>query len=82
MTHTKTVHPAPSHVIESCRQGARETERALLELRTDVIALLDAALTRARSMEKGSAVTVSTGRDNTPGERLHPSVMLAGMRKS
>ena len=82
MTHTKTVHPAPSHVIESYRQGARETERALLELRTDVLALIDAALIRTRSMEKGRAITVLTGREDIPGERLHPSVMLAGMRKS
>ena len=82
MTHTRTGRPAPSHLIESYRQGARETERALLELRTDVLALIDAALSRTRSMEKGRAVTVSTGRDDTLRERLDPSVMFAGVRKS
>jgi len=82
MTHTKTGHPAPSHLIESYRQGARETEGALLELRTDVLALIDAALTRTRSIEKGRAVTVSTGRDDNSRERLPPSVMFAGVRKS
>lgn len=82
MTRTNTGHAAPSHLIESYRQGARETERALLELRTDVLALIDAALIRTRSMEKGRAITVSTGREDSPGKRLHPSVMLAGMRKS
>ena len=81
MTHTKTGHPAPSHGIESYRQGARETERALLELRTEVLALIDAALTRTRSMEKGRAATVSTGRDDTPRERLLPSVMFTGIRR-
>ena len=81
MTHTKTRHPAPSHLIESYRQNARETERALLELRTDVLALIDAALIRARSSEKGRAVTVSTGRVEPLEERLEPSVMFAGVPK-
>ena len=80
MTHTKTVHPAPSHLIESYRQAARETERALLDLRTDVLASIDAALIRARSVEKGRAATVSAGRDAL-GERLHQSVMFAEVPK-
>jgi hypothetical protein len=82
MTHARTSHPAPSHLIESYRQGARETERALLELRTDVLALIDAALIRTRSSEKGRAVTVPTGRAESLEERQHPSVMFAGVRKS
>jgi len=82
MTHSKTSRPAPSHLIESYRQGARETERALLELRTDVLALIDAALIRTRSSEKGRAVTVPTGRVEPLEESLQPSVMFAGVLKS
>ena len=81
MTHSKTSRPAPSHLIESYRQGARETERALLELRTDVLALIDAALIRSRSTEKGRAATVPAGGNDLPEKPLYRSVMLADARK-
>jgi hypothetical protein len=77
MTHTKTSHPAPKHLIENYRQRARETERALVELRTDVLALIEAALIRTRSVEQDRAT------DRTvPGEYAGHSVMFADMRKS
>jgi 3-oxoacyl-ACP reductase-like protein len=81
MTHTKTVHPAPSHLIESYRQGALATERALLELRIDVLALIDAALIRSRSAAKGRAVTVPAAGNDAPEKPLYRSVMLADARK-
>ena len=81
MTHTKTRHPGPKHLIESYRQGARETERALLELRTDVLALIEAALIRTRSAEQDRAIAAATGR-TVPGEYAGQSVMFADMRKS
>jgi hypothetical protein len=79
--HPNTRHPAPSHLIESYRQAARETERALLDLRIDVLASIDAALIRSRSVEKGSAETVATGHDAL-GDRLRQSVMFADVRQS
>ena len=79
MTHTR--HPGPKHLIESYRQGALETERALLELRTDVLALIEAALIRTRSAEQDRAIAAATGR-TVPGEYAGQSVMFADMRKS
>ena len=81
MTHTKTSHPAPKHLIENYRQGARETERALVELRTDVLALIEAALIRTRSVEQDRAIAAATDR-TVPGEYAGHSVMFADMRKS
>ena len=81
MTHTMNGHSVP-RPMEGARQEAPDAERALLELQTDVLGLVDETLFRREPADSGKTVTPTTHREDDLGRRLRLSVMFADVRKS
>jgi hypothetical protein len=69
-------------MTEGPPQEAPDADRALLELQTDVLALVDETLIRSESVDNGKTVTPTTRREDKLGRRLRRSMMFAVVRKS